>query len=120
MTVTFILIILILSNGLAYLLATNKLLAKMVKKQERTNRRAIRVGEALLDRLVMRHGFTPISEAAKRVDSSEVLTAPFNPYQAQEAEWEAEDGRNVKAMFASMDEDERQDIIDEARRRSEH
>ncbi len=100
----------------AYFYAVSRVLAKVVRKQERQHRRDIRRGDQLLDRLVMKHGFTPLGEPVKH-ESSAVLTMPIaDPLEAAESEWEREDRERFKRMTA-LGDDEKAELIAEARTR---
>jgi|ERR1041384_8287025 hypothetical protein len=105
------------ASAASYFIATSLVLAKVVKDQKRQHRRDVRRSDALLNRLVMRHGFTPLTEPATTKDTSAVVTLPIaDPFEAAEKEWEREDRERLQRMTA-LDDDEKSDLIAEARRR---
>ncbi len=100
----------------AYLQGNNRALAKLIKQQERQHRREVRRSAQLLDRLIMKHGFTPLSEPAVMRESGAILTMPVaDPFEAAESEWEKED--RARFQLATMSDEERAELINEARKR---
>lgn len=101
-----------------YLFGLNRALAKLVRVQERQYHRESRRSAHLLDRLLMKNGFTPLSEPVVRKESAAILTMPVaDPFEAAEIEWEKEDVGSYLAMSAAMSAEERRELITEARKR---
>lgn len=105
------------ASAASYFIAVSRVLAKVVKKQERQHRRDVRLAEGLLNRLVIKHGYSPLSEPAQSKDISPVVAMPIaDPFEAAEAEWEREDQARIRAM-AALDDDEKAELIAEAKKR---
>lgn len=107
-------------SAASYFIATNRLLGKLVVRQERQSRRERRRSEGLLDRLIMKHGFSPLAVPVQKSSSSAVVPMPIaDPYEAAEAEWEQEDQARLRKVLA-LDDEEKREIAEAAKARNVH
>ena len=102
-------------SAASYFIATSVVLGKVVKEQKRQHRRDVRQANGLLDRLLLRHGFSALTEPLASKDTSAVMTMPVDdPFSAAEAEWEQEDRERFRV--AAMGDEEKADLIREAQK----
>ncbi len=117
MTLTIVVLAVLLcatASAASYFVTVSRVLAKVVRQQERRHRRDSRRTDALLDRLVMRHGFAPLTESVKTKDIGAVISLPIaDPFESAEALWEKED----RERFHGLSEEEQQEIAAAAQAR---
>lgn len=104
----------------AFYISESRAHARFIERQDQLLAIETERVTALLDRLVMKQGFTPLSETGKvRQDSAPIQSMELSdPFQAAEQNWEQEDVERARTILSLIDDDERNDIAEAARQRA--
>ncbi len=101
----------------AFYFAESRAHLRYIAKQEVWLERENVRSASLLDRLVVRHGFTPLTETSVKRDTAPIQSMDLqDPFAAAETKWEQEDHTRFQQF---VDSDEETEIIQAARERAQ-